>query len=294
MRIKILTLLAILFLAAPATGHAAEHAFNVSVFGHGRPFFMIPGLSATMEEWDDAANRYGVQFQVHRFTLAGFGGVKPVSGPFVDRSVAAIKAYAEKNDIHNAIVMGHSVGGIIALKLAAEEPERFTSVIVVDILPFLGGASFGAKDAVQAAEITNRFRSQMQAMTPQAFRAQQKAQIPSEVSGAANIEMLSHWAEISDIGTVIEATCELYGSDYRPVLPKVTAPTLVVYGWTRANNIPAQTFDKLYAAQYSGLAHKTLRRIDNSRHFVMLDQRAAFFRAVDDFLSTPVQLGSSR
>jgi pimeloyl-ACP methyl ester carboxylesterase len=293
MRIKILSLLAVLFLAVPATGHASEHAFDVSVFGKGRPFFMIPGLTATMEEWDDAANRYGVQFQVHRFTLAGFGGVKPVSGPFVERSVAAIKAYAEKNDIHDAIVMGHSVGGIIALKLAAEEPKRFTTVIVVDILPFLGGASFGAKDAAQAAQITDQFKAQMKAMTPQAFQAQQKAQIPSEVAGSANIDMLGRWAETSDISTIIEATCELYASDYRPLLPKVTAPTLVVYGWNPGSNVPAQTVDRLYAAQYAGLPQKTLDRIDNSHHFVMLDQRTAFFRAVDDFLSRPVQLGAA-
>lgn len=292
MHIRTLGLLVLFLIAAPIAARAAEPDFDVTVFGNGRAFFMIPGLSSSMDIWDDAARRYGVQFRVHRFTLAGFAGVKPVNGDFIERSTAAIKAYAEKNDVHNAVVMGHSVGGIIALKLAAEAPERFNSVVVIDILPFLGGATFGANDAAQAAAITERYKKQMTAMTPADFLAQQKTQIPLLVSGTDNIDRLAQWIKGSDASTIIEATCELYANDFRPVLPKIRGPVLVIYPWDPGSNLPAATIDAIYLGQYAGLSHKALKRIDNSRHFVMLDQRDAFFRALDDFLSKPVRLGS--
>ena len=294
MRIKALCLLALLVFAIPLGARAAEPDFDVKVFGNGRAFVMIPGLSSSMDVWDDAARRYGVQFRAYRFTLAGFAGVKPLSGSFIDRNVAAIKAYAEKNDIRNAVIMGHSVGGIIALKLAAEAPERFTSVIVVDILPFLGGASFGAKDATQAAAITERYKKEMVAMTPADFMAQQHKQISLLVNHPEKGDMLARWLKGSDASTIIEATCELYANDFRPTLSKIRGPVLVIYPWDPGSNLPASTIDAIYLGQYAGLAHKTLKRIDNSRHFVMLDQRDAFFRAVDDFLSRPVRLGSQR
>ncbi len=106
--------------------------------------------------------------------------------------------------------------------------------------------------------------------------------------------MLVRWLKGSDAATIIEATCELYAQDFRPVLAAVTAPTLVIYPWDPANNIPAATVDAIYQTQYARLAKKTLQRVDNSRHFIMLDQRTAFFRAIDDFISRPVRLGEQR
>jgi len=294
MRLKALIVSVLLALCWPFVAQAAEPDFDVAVFGNGRPFLMIPGMSSSMEVWEDAAHRYGVQFRVHRFTLAGFGGVKPQSGPFIEREVAAIKKYVEDNDIRNAIVMGHSIGGIIALKLAAEEPNRFASVIVADILPFLGGASFGATDAAQAATITERYRTQMESVPAGAFLAQQKAQVPTQVAAPDKIDMVSRWLDGTDVPTIIEATCELYAQDFRPVLRAVHARTLVIYAWNPALNLDVRTLDAIYKHQYADLAGVTLHRIDNSRHFVMFDQRDSFFRSVDAFLSTPVQLGANR
>jgi pimeloyl-ACP methyl ester carboxylesterase len=290
------TFFALIFLAVvwPLAGHASETDFDVAVFGHGRPFLMIPGMSSDMEVWEDAAHRYGVQFQVHRFTLAGFGGKAPVGGPFIEHNVAALKAYIERNDLHNAIVMGHSVGGIIALKLAAEEPDRIANVIVVDILPFLGGAALGAGDGAQAATITERYKAQMQATPAATFIAQQKAQLSTQVSAPDKIDMLDRWLSASDAATIIDATCELYAQDFRPVFTAVKARALVIYAWSPATNLDVRTLDAVYKDQYGGLSGVGLKRIDDSRHFVMFDQRDAFFRAVDDFLSTPVRVGISR
>ncbi len=294
MRLRPAGLLALLVAALPLRGHAAEKAFTVTSFGHGRPFFMIAGLAAGKDLWDDAARRYGVQFRVYRFTLAGFDGLKPVSGPFIDTEVAALEAYARQNDIRNAIVMGNSVAGIIALKLAARVPDRFTTAIVVDILPFLGGPSFGAKDADQAATITDRYKAQMTAMPPADFLAQQTSQISLLTETPDKKAVIARWIKSSDATTIIEATCELYAGDFRPVLPHVRARTLVIYPWDPKSNLAAQTLDAFYVTQYNGLPHKTLRRIDNSRHYVMFDQPGAFFRAVDDFLSTPARVDAKR
>ena len=294
MRFKTLLALTLLAFIWPLAGRAAEADFDVSVFGNGRPFLMIPGMSSGMEVWEDAAHRYGVQFRVHRFTLAGFAGQPAVPGPFIDRMVTALKTYVEQNDIHDAIIMGHSVGGIIALELAAEEPDRFSNVVAVDILPFLGGASLGAKDAAQAAKIIERYKAQMESIPPATFLAQQKAQASSQVGGPDKIDMLGRWIDGSDASTIITATCELYAQDFRPVLARVGARTLVIYVWNPAANIDTRTLDAIYKAQYADLSGVTLKRIDNSKSFVMFDQRDAFFRAIDDFLSAPVQLGANR
>ena len=51
-----------------------------------------------------------------------------------------------------------------------------------------------------------------------------------------------------------------------------------------AIGMPPGAADGYYGAAFAALPNKTLRRIDNSLHFIMFDQPAAFAAAVDDFL----------
>ena len=57
MRLKALGLLVLLIIATPLAVRAAEPAFDVSVFGHGRAFFMIPGLSSGKDVWDESSRK---------------------------------------------------------------------------------------------------------------------------------------------------------------------------------------------------------------------------------------------
>ena len=79
-------------------------------------------------------------------------------------------------------------------------------------------------------------------------------------------------------------------TDLRPDLPSIKTPAVLLYPFDPATPGPtgapadsAQT-TALYTGAYSTMPHITLTRIENSRHFIMYDQPAAFDAAVQLFL----------
>jgi pimeloyl-ACP methyl ester carboxylesterase len=77
---------------------------------------------------------------------------------------------------------------------------------------------------------------------------------------------------------------EVAEPDLPPRLPAISGPVTVLY--VSAPNIPIgdDKTDSLYRAAYRGLPEVSLKRIDESYHFIMLDQPARFAQEVRDFL----------
>jgi pimeloyl-ACP methyl ester carboxylesterase len=73
-------------------------------------------------------------------------------------------------------------------------------------------------------------------------------------------------------------------TDLRPELGAITAPFTMLYPFD-ASAMPAAMVDGLYKGAFATAKTATLKRIDGSRHFIMLDQPAAFAAAVDAFLA---------
>ena len=67
-------------------------------------------------------------------------------------------------------------------------------------------------------------------------------------------------------------------------LAKITAPTEVLYVKFNDPRMTPQITDAVYQMSYAGLPGVTLKRIDDSAHFIMLDQPDALAAAINDFL----------
>ena len=58
----------------------------------------------------------------------------------------------------------------------------------------------------------------------------------------------------------------------------------MLYPWDATSGMPVTAVDGVYQQNFAALPNKKLVRIDDSRHFIMLDQPAAFMAQVDGFL----------
>ena len=69
-------------------------------------------------------------------TLAGFGSLKPTrSDPFMPRVRDEIIAYAREQHLDHPVIVGHSMGGVMALWIAETAPELPGRLVIVDALP---------------------------------------------------------------------------------------------------------------------------------------------------------------
>ncbi len=117
--------------------------FKVEVSGTGPDLILIPGATCSGEVWKETVLRYQQDFTCHVFTLAGYAGVPALNeAPMLPKIKSGLLRYiSEKTE--QPIIMGHSIGGFLALQIAAET-HAISKVIVVDALPFLAGINNSA------------------------------------------------------------------------------------------------------------------------------------------------------
>src|SRR6185295_17024184 len=212
----ILSALAFAFGGGPATAQRFEPTrFSVEVVGHGPDVILIPGLTSGREVW--RATALAVPgYRYHLIQVAGFAGAPARgnrSGPVVAPLADEIARYIEERGLDHPAIVGHSMGGTIAMMIAARRPELAGRVMVVDMLPQPAGLFGGnARDAAPLADFmttpggSRLFSSLMAVLSP-----------PEVARG-------------SDPAVVGRATRDLATTDLSGRLARIRAPFTVVYG----------------------------------------------------------------
>jgi N-formylmaleamate deformylase len=267
-RMLILSAAALAFAGAPAAAQRyAPTRFSVETIGRGPDVILIPGLTSGREIWRPTAAALP-GYRYHLIHVAGFAG-EPARGNARGAVVAPLadelaRYIADRRLVRPAIV-GHSMGGTLAMMVAARRPELVGRIMVVDMLPqpagLLGGSARGAgplADFIATPGGSRLFAGLMAAFSP------------PEV------------ALRSDPNVVARATRDLAATDLTGQLPRIRAPFTIVYGSPdpQANGAIDRSFERAYAPARNA----RLVRIDGSGHMVMLDQPARFRAALGDFL----------
>lgn len=275
--------------AGPAggAGVVAAERITVAVEGRGPDVILVPGLASSPEVWRGIADQLRKTHRLHLVQLAGFAGA-PASaesdGPVAAPAAEAIADYIARERLKAPAIIGHSLGGEAALMLAARHPDRVGGVMVVDALPFYSLLLDGNATVETAQPRAAAFRDMLLAAPPEQADAMQAEAIGRLVKNRGARMALIGAGRRSDRRTIANATYELMMTDLRPELSRIQAPVHVVYAWDRAYGVPAADIDRLFGAAYIGLPNRRLTRIDDSFHFIMLDQPAQFAQAVDEFL----------
>ena len=116
-------LLSIVFALHLAAPQAAAPSFSVKVEGSGRPMILIPGLLSSGEVWADAVSHYKTTHECHVLTLAGFAGVPATQPTSLARVRDDIIGYIRAKKLDRPVLVGHSLGGFVALWVAATAPD---------------------------------------------------------------------------------------------------------------------------------------------------------------------------
>jgi pimeloyl-ACP methyl ester carboxylesterase len=272
-----LLLVSLLGLAAP---QAAEAALKVAVSGTGPDVLLIPGLACSGAVWDSTVAELSKDHTCHVVTLAGFAGEPAQEGAFIDSALKVLGDYIGTRLHGKPLVVGHSLGGLIALELAAKSGHELGGIVIVDSIPFYSGLRPGVTPEA-AVKFADYLRTSLAAQPWDQFLAQNKLSLPMMVISAEHQELVAGWMAKSDPKAVINALGDVVATDARPLLPQVTCAVLVV----SAGDGPGAIAEPLLTEQYSGLPKPaTFARIPNAHHFVMLDNPAAFWPVLGAFV----------
>lgn len=248
----------------------APTRFSVEVQGRGPDVILIPGLTAGRSIWA-ATVRAAPGYRYHLIQIAGFAG-EPArgnrSGPILSPLAEEIARYIRDRRLRRPAIIGHSMGGTLAMMVGARHPDLAGRIMVVEMLPepagLLGQSAAGlgplANSLISNATGRRALGSLMTAFSPPG-------------SGYRT----------SDPDVVARAVNELAGIDLTGEIRRIRAAMTVVYASPHRRAGPV--LDRSFARAYAGARGARLVRIDDSGHMVMLDQPARFAAAVREFLT---------
>ena len=253
----------------------------------GPDIILIPGLASTSEVWRATAARLDDRYRVHLVSIRGFGNILAgangggeVAGP----TASEIRRYIAENHLERPALIGHSMGGLIALRVAADGRNQIGRVMVVDSAPFFPaliseGATVG--DVEPLAQIAYQA---LMFLGDGALKSQ-GSMLGNQLGGAADSLFNSVGWQGGDRATLAQSLYEVMTTDLRASLPAITAPVTVVYGWSRDDASPRAQIESLFRASYRNLrTPPRYEPIEGAEHMVMIDQPDRFMAAVNRFL----------
>ncbi len=274
--------------AGCGTGLLEGKRITVEVEGDGPDVVLIPGLSSPRAVWAPTAERLKATHRLHLVEVRGFGGDAPgpnAEGPILEPMMREIADYIDDCIVDQGrpapAVIGHSLGGLTAMMIAARAPQEVGRLMVVDSLPFFG-MLFGPTATVASVEPQAAAMQTMLAARDSAEADDRTLQMMSATdAGRAQVKA---WTRAANAKVAAQLMYDDMTTDLRPELSAIAAPFTMLYPLD-ASAMPEAMVDGLYKGAFTTAKTVKLKRIDGSRHFIMLDQPEAFADAVDEFLA---------
>ena len=196
---------------------AAHPSFRVRVVGQGRALLLLAGLGCSGAVWDQTVAHYSKNYQCHVGSLAGFAGNAPIAGLPIASTRQELLACVRQQQLQKTVVVGHSLGGFLAL--AAEAPAQFGQVVVLDALPFGAAAAqpeLTEAQVRQAGPSPDALGQQFAALPPTQFAQVQRRLLAPAVTDTARLRQLLTERLQSDPATLGGALAEMLQTDLRP------------------------------------------------------------------------------
>lgn len=280
---------------APASRAAEAPTFEgiaVDVVGKGRPVLMIPGLNSGAEVWRETCAALQPQVQCHIVQLPGFAGLPPVKEEhFLEGMRDRLLRYVEARGLRQPAVMGHSLGGVLALQMAIARPQAVGPLVIVDALPFLPAAQNPAATAEMMKPMVEGMRTQLLSIDADAWRAQSEATARGMVRTAERVGTVAEWSVVSDRATSGQAMAELMSTDLRDQLGAIRSPVLVLGAWAAyaAQGGTPEMTTGIFRTQYAGLHDVRIEVSRTGYHFLMWDDPQWLQAQVRGFLASSTQ-----
>jgi len=102
---------------------------------HGRPLLILHGLFGNLKNWNRHARELARDFAVYALDLRNHGESPHSTSMDYQVMAADVLEFIERKSLAEANILGHSMGGKVAMQLALDVPERVGRLLVADIAP---------------------------------------------------------------------------------------------------------------------------------------------------------------
>jgi pimeloyl-ACP methyl ester carboxylesterase len=254
---------------------------------HKQAIIFIPGLMSNPSVYAGIKEQFEEQFDVHLVAIKGFAGTPQDSEFSFEQLLLDLRAYIALKKLDKPHIVGHSMGGLIGLSMAAEYEELIGKVVSIDGLPFIGPIFTRSNDTVAShlEPQAQAMKAMFQAMQPEQLAAQTKRGIFIQAKSADDQAHIVEMAKNSDPITAGIALYEVMLKDVRkPLQTSETRMLLLGASGAFTQDAQHQSVQDLYEQQFENVKNATVIMNTQARHFIMFDQPEWLVTQISSFL----------
>ncbi len=259
---------------------------HYETIGRGQPVILLHGWINSWDVWRDSmiALADAGRYRVYALDFWGFGDSAKGNGgtftPFrISNYVEMVLQFMDNLGILEAPIMGHSMGGTVALQFALHHPERIRKVAIVNS-PIVGSSLniiLKLAGISGLAQVVSRYPRVFEPLTFYVTRMLMRMLLAGDSQKVRQMIFRDWQRTTSD--SFFRSISDLKQTDLRPDLPSLCIPALGIYGLNDNIVSPsnAQLLDNSVASAQVALMPK-------SRHFPMTDEPDRFNATLEEFL----------
>lgn len=250
-----------------------------ATFGTGRPLLLLHGLTYSGCAWAaQLAPFVAAGFQLIIPDHAGHGASGPLHGSVgVEDLADDVLALLDSLSIRSADVVGQSLGGLVAMQLALDAPERVRRLVVANSFPTfkrgnLSGLVASWMDTFRQPDgPVKRFENTWPIHVSKTFR--------ESTEGMRAYQMMHGFAAAADGASLAHVAGGILGFDTEGRLNRLTHETLFVAGALDSLSLPVLSRQMAQVAP-----HGHFVELPDAAHLSNVDNAQAFNAAVLSFL----------
>lgn len=233
--------------------------------GKGTLLVLLHGYPLDHHVWDDIVPILEDTFDVILPDLRGFGGSRKVDTPTMDDYAADIAGLLDQLGIQKAAIVGHSMGGYVALAFARLYPERVSGLGLVSSQVLADPPDRKEGRYKSAAEVSEKgIKGVVETMAPK-FTSDERLQ-------AIARETMERQQPAAYIGA-LKAMAER--ADFTPLLSSFKFPVVIVHGKADAL-IPVDRAREVKSA----IPQAHLVELESAGHIPMLEEKEETAKAL--------------
>lgn len=262
---------------------------HVDVYGSGsQSIVFIPGLASGPWSWSEQIAHFSPSYTVYALTLPGFNGRRFDVAPGSDLLAAFSNDFwtlLATKKITRPIVIGHSLGGTLAIDLSEQHPERLRGAIALDGLPVFPALAMST--AAQRSAAATKMVASMAAQTHDQVAAYELGYMQKiGTIDPALAQPLAERSATSEPKAIAAWGAADLAADFRPMLKAATLPMLELMPYASPSPYTQDQTLAFYRMLLAGAPNVTVVPIPGARHFAMVDQPGEVDAAITQFLAT--------
>ncbi len=256
-------------------GQKQTYSFKIEKKGNGKQaIIFIPGFASSADVWKETVLKFENNFTCYILTMPGFAGVKPDSNATFNNWSDEIASFIKNENISSPIIIGHSMGGGLALNIASDHPKLVKKIIIVDALPCLmalTNPTFTSKENNNCSSMVNQIVN----MPEKQFIQMQKTNITTMVVNKSKQDLIVKWSLDSDRKTFASMYCDFLNVDLRDKISSIECPSVILLQSYFKN------FKTQIENQYKNLKTANLHYANKGLHFIMYDDKEWYFEQLN-------------